>query len=68
MAFFEENRAGDISMADVIESLYGFFPDIEEDDVYYFYHGSYNVFEVKDRYIFRIPDKVFRNQKGIKLI
>ncbi|MFX0076348.1 MAG: phosphotransferase family protein [Candidatus Hermodarchaeota archaeon] len=68
MASFEENRACDISIMDVIDSLYGFFPDIEEDDIQFFYHGTYNVFEVKNRYIFRIPTKVFRNQKGAKLI
>jgi len=68
MTFFEENRAADISLAEVIDSFYGFFPDIEENDVKFLYHGTYNVFEVKNRYIFRIPDKVFRNQKGVKLI
>ena len=68
MTFFEENRAADISLVEVIDSLYGFFPDIEENDVKFLYHGTYNVFEVKNRYIFRIPDKVFRNQKGVKLI
>ncbi|NHJ20218.1 MAG: aminoglycoside phosphotransferase family protein [Candidatus Lokiarchaeota archaeon] len=68
MAFFEENRASDISRADVIKALYRFFPDIEEEDINFFYHGTYNVFEVKNRYIFRIPDKVLRNQKGVKLI
>jgi aminoglycoside phosphotransferase (APT) family kinase protein len=68
MTFFEERRAKDISIAEVIDSLYGFFPDIEESDIKFFYHGTYNVFEVKDRYIFRILDKAFRNQKGVRLI
>ncbi len=68
MTFFEENRATDISLAEVIDSLYSFFPDIKENDVKFFYHGTYNVFEVKNQFIFRIPDKVFRNQRGVKLI
>ncbi|MHA2287354.1 MAG: phosphotransferase [Promethearchaeota archaeon] len=68
MTFFEENRATDISLKEVINSLYSFFPDIEENNVKFFYHGTYNVFEVKKRYIFRIPSKVFRNQKGVNLI
>lgn len=68
MTLFEENRATDISLAEVIDSLYSFFPDIEENDIKFFYHGTYNVFEVKNQFIFRIPDKVFRNQKGVKLI
>lgn len=68
MTFFEENRATDISLEEVIESLYDFFPDIEENNIKFFYHGTYNVFEVKNRYIFRIPDKVFRNQNGVNLV
>ncbi|MFX1378628.1 MAG: phosphotransferase family protein [Promethearchaeota archaeon] len=68
MMFFEEKRAADISKAEVVESLYGFFPDIRESDIRFFYHGTYNVYEVKHHYIFRIPDKTFRNIKGIRLI
>jgi len=68
MTFFEEKRATDISLEEVIDSLYIFFPDIEENDIKFFYHGTYNVFEVKNHYIFRIPDKVFRNHTGVKLI
>ena len=68
MSFFEENRATDIHINEVLDALYGFFPDIEEKEVKFFYHGTYNVFEVKNQYIFRIPDKVFRNHRGIKLI
>ena len=68
MVFFEENRASDLPLDDVVDALFGFFPDIEKEDIKFFYHGTYNVFEVKNQYIFRIPDKVFRNLKGVKLI
>lgn len=37
-------------------------------DLQFYYHGSYNVFEVKSEYIFRIPDRHFRNAKGVKQI
>ena len=68
MVFFEENRATDIPLDDVIDALYGFFPDIEKEDINFFYHGTYNVFEVKNQFIFRIPDKAFRNLIGVNLI
>ncbi len=68
MTFLEENRATDISLAEVIDSLYGFFPDIEENDIKFFYHEAYNVFEVKNQFIIHIPDKAFRNQEGVRLI
>jgi aminoglycoside phosphotransferase (APT) family kinase protein len=68
MSNFEENRACDLTLAEVIDCLYVFFPDIEEKDVSFFYHGTYNVFDVKNQFIFRIPDKVFRNHKGVALI
>lgn len=68
MVFFEEKRAMDISLDEVIDALYIFFPDIEKRDIKFFYHGTYNVFDIKDRFIFRIPDKVFRNINGIRLI
>jgi aminoglycoside 2''-phosphotransferase len=68
MESFEENRAQDISQAKVLNSLSIFFHDIREADVKFLYHGSYNVFEVKDRYIFRFPDKHIGNTLGIELI
>ncbi len=68
MTFFEETRAADITITEVIDAMYGFFPDLDKTDIKFFYHGTYNVFEVKDQFIFRIPDKVFRNHKGVELI
>ncbi|MFX1499612.1 MAG: phosphotransferase family protein [Promethearchaeota archaeon] len=68
MAFFEENRATDIPLEQVIDALRLFFSDINNRDIKFFYHGTYNVFEVKNRYIFRFPDILFRNDKGVKLI
>ncbi|MFX1390614.1 MAG: phosphotransferase family protein [Promethearchaeota archaeon] len=68
MTFYEETRATDLTLSEVIDCLNIFFPDIEEKDISFFYHGTYNVFEVKNQFIFRIPDKAFRNQKGVELI
>ena len=66
--FFEENRKQDISLSEVLDSLYVFFHDIEKEEVKFLYHGTYNVFEVKNRFIFRFPDIHFRNTNGVKLI
>ena len=50
MTFFEERRATDIPLDNVIDALYGFFPDIEKKDIKFFYHGTYNFFEVKNQF------------------
>ncbi|MFW9866495.1 MAG: phosphotransferase family protein [Candidatus Thorarchaeota archaeon] len=68
MEAFEENRSQDISLARVIDSLDLFFPDITQNQIEFIYHGTYNVFEVKNKYIFRFPDRLFRNPKGFELI
>jgi aminoglycoside 2''-phosphotransferase len=51
-----------------LNSLKNIFPTITEEDLRFFYHGTYNVFEVKKKFIFRFPDRHFRNSKGVKLI
>ena len=68
MSNFEENREPDISSSEVMYSLIPFFHDIEKSDITFLYHGTYNVFEVKKKYIFRFPDRVLRNSKGVDLI
>jgi aminoglycoside 2''-phosphotransferase len=65
---YEENREPDISIHDVFDSVLLIFPNIEKTDVKFLYHGTYNVFEVMGTHIFRFPDKIFRNELGIKLI
>jgi len=68
MVFFEDLRPCDIPISKIIDGLYKFFSDIKKNEIKFFYHGTYNVFEVKKCYIFRIPDKSLRNQKGVELI
>jgi aminoglycoside phosphotransferase len=68
MSFYEENRVSDLSLKEVIDYLYPFFPDIEKEDILFLYHGTYNVFDLKNQFILRIPDRVFRNHKGVQLI
>ncbi|MFX1497024.1 MAG: phosphotransferase family protein [Promethearchaeota archaeon] len=66
--FYEESRKADISLSELIDALYVFFHDIEKPDIKFLYHGTYNVFEVKKKYIFRFPDIHLRNIKGVNLI
>ncbi|MHA1476337.1 MAG: phosphotransferase family protein [Promethearchaeota archaeon] len=59
---FEENNPSDISISIVHTALKEFFP------VNFFYHGTYNVFQIENRFIARFPDKSLRNAKGAQLI
>ena len=65
---YEENIPPDIELERVHEILKPIFSDLTISEVSFLYHGSYNVYNVKDKYIFRFPDKHFRNMKGIDLI
>ncbi|MFX1572893.1 MAG: phosphotransferase family protein [Promethearchaeota archaeon] len=68
MINYEEKRKQDISQNDVFNSLQVFLPEIKENQIKFCYHGTYNVFEVNNKYIFRFPDRLFRNYKGVHLI
>jgi len=68
MINYEEQRSQDISQTDVFNSLQVLLPELRENQIKFLYHGTYNVFEVNDKYIFRFPDKLFRNLKGVQLI
>ncbi|MFX1313498.1 MAG: phosphotransferase family protein [Promethearchaeota archaeon] len=68
MINYEEQRDQDISQTKVFNSLRIFLPEIRKNQIKFLYHGTYNVFEVKNKYIFRFPDNLFRNLKGVQLI
>lgn len=65
---FEDNNPSDISLSTVYSALTEFFPDLLKKNVHFFYHGTYNVFQVENRFIARFPDKSLRNEKGSQLI
>ena len=65
---FEENNPSDISISVVLSALKGFFPNLSKKNVNFFYHGTYNVFQIENRFIARFPDKSLRNEKGAQLI
>ena len=65
---FEENNPSDISISVVHTALKEFFPNLSKKNVNFFYHGTYNVFQIDNRFIARFPDKSLRNKKGAQLI
>jgi aminoglycoside 2''-phosphotransferase len=68
MSFFEETNPSDIAFSQVFQSIKLHIPKIEERDIKFLYHGTYNVFSAMDRFIFRFPDIDLRNSKGVQLI
>ncbi|MHA1994029.1 MAG: phosphotransferase family protein [Candidatus Hodarchaeales archaeon] len=68
MTYYEERNPKDISISRVVPVINKFLPDSKVNDIKFLYHGTYNVFEVEGRFIFRIPDKSLRNKKGIQMI
>ncbi|MHA2493860.1 MAG: phosphotransferase family protein [Candidatus Hodarchaeales archaeon] len=68
MVLYEEMNPQDVSSEVVKTALRRFFPSISSNEAKFLYHGTYNVFEVREEYIFRFPDKALFNQKGFDLI
>ena len=44
------------------------FADLTAEEIIFHYHGTYNVFIIKNDYIFRFPDASLYNSKGFDLI
>ncbi len=65
---YEENNPADISSDKVYELIEPFFSEINRSDITFFYHGTYNVFLIKNEFFFRFPDKSLYNQIGYNLI
>ena len=65
---YEENNPPDIDITGVFNALKPIFSDLNLSEISFLYHGSYNVYTIKDKYIFRFPDKHFRNSKGKDMI
>ncbi len=68
MTFYEETNPADIPLVTVKKLLRKHFPTIGDEEIRFFYHGTYNVFEVKNEFIFRFPDRAFYGEKGFQLI
>ena len=68
MTLYEELNPKDIEISQILPVINKFLPNIHENDVKFLYHGTYNVFEINEEFIFRIPDKSLRNEIGIQLL
>ena len=65
---YEETNPPDIEesvVRDVVESC---FPDIPNPRIKFHYHGTYNVYLVEDRYLFRFPSTIFPLDEQRRLI
>ncbi len=68
MNFYEESNPPDMPLSQIMNLIKPYFTQIKEEEVKFLYHGSYNVYEIKEKFIFRFPDKVFFNENGLDLI
>jgi len=65
---FEENNPPDIRISVILPHLRQYWPNLNESDIKFHYHGSYNVFIIFKKTIVRIPDRDLRNHFGINLL
>ncbi len=68
MVSYEESNPSDVDINQVIKEFSKFLSHLSKNQVKFLYHGTYNVYEVQSKYIFRIPDQFLRNENGVKLI
>lgn len=68
MNSYEESNPSDVDINQVIREFSEIFPKLSKNQIKFLYHGTYNVFEIKSKYIFRIPDRFLRNEDGVELI
>ncbi|NHJ49355.1 MAG: aminoglycoside phosphotransferase family protein, partial [Asgard group archaeon] len=58
----------DITVDEIIPEIRKFFPGINKDSINFFYHGTYNVFDINNKYILRVADRAFRNSIGLDML
>ncbi|NHJ06323.1 MAG: aminoglycoside phosphotransferase family protein [Candidatus Heimdallarchaeota archaeon] len=68
MSFYEEKNPADISIEEILPSIKNYLPEINDKSIRFFYHGTYNVFDIKNEYILRVADREFRNNIGLEMI
>jgi aminoglycoside 2''-phosphotransferase len=68
MSFYEARNPADISVEKVLPHVKNFLPNIEAENIRFFYHGTYNVFEISNKYILRVSDRGFRNKQGLDML
>ncbi|NHJ31234.1 MAG: aminoglycoside phosphotransferase family protein [Asgard group archaeon] len=68
MVFYEAVNPADISAEEILPIIRKFLPRVQLDSIRFFYHGTYNVFEINQEYIVRVADREFRNANGIRML
>ena len=68
MCFYEEKNPADVTIEEVLPYVKEFLPGIEKENIHFFYHGTYNVFDIDQEYILRVADREFRNSKGLEML
>ncbi|NHI83512.1 MAG: hypothetical protein EAX81_04350 [Candidatus Thorarchaeota archaeon] len=65
---FEENNPPDIGFHVVFSTIKEHIPSIKESDVHFLYHGTHNVYDVRQEYIFRFPSTILPIEERRQLI
>ena len=68
MSFYEERNPADITVEEILPFVKKFLPNIQSKSIHFFYHGTYNVFEINQKYILRVADREFRNTRGLEML
>lgn len=68
MSFYEEMNPADITIEEILPFVKKFLPNIQAKSIHFFYHGTYNVFEIDQKYILRVADREFRNTQGLEML
>ena len=68
MSFYEEMNPADITVEEILPHVRKFLPNIQTKSIQFFYHGTYNVFEINQKYILRVADREFRNTRGLEML
>jgi aminoglycoside phosphotransferase len=68
MESYEENNPSDFSLDEVISKIKIFDDKITKSDIKFLYHGSYNVYGLKEDFMIKIPSKVLIEMFGTDLM
>ena len=55
---YEEENPPSYSMDEILDKIRQFDNNMKNEDIKFIYHGSYNVYLLKDKFILKVPDKI----------
>jgi len=65
---YEEQNPSDFSSVEIQGFLQEIFPDIALQEIIFLYHGTYNVYLIRDHFIFRFPDRHILQHEAVLLL